>query len=73
MHLAVMRAAQRHCKFVADFTTKRLGLCKTQVVGVGWLSAAYQARLARDKLAAARKVAWVRTGARPRTALGGLL
>ena len=46
MHFSVMRATERHCKFVADFTTKRLGLGKTEVVGVGWLPAAYQARLA---------------------------
>ena len=50
MHLAVMRAAQRHREFVADLAAQCLHLRKFQVVRIGWLAAAQQAGLCGDKL-----------------------
>jgi hypothetical protein len=40
MHLAVVSAAERHRKFIADFATKRRQLRKTQVMSIGRTTAA---------------------------------
>ena len=45
MQLPMMTAAERDGELVADFQTQRSGLGKSQVVRIGWLSAANQARL----------------------------
>jgi hypothetical protein len=45
MQLPVMRAAQRHCKFVAHLLSESAGLGEPQVVRIARLSAADEARL----------------------------
>ena len=50
MHFAMVGSAERHCKFVADFAAERPGLGEAQVMGVGRLPRAYQARLCGHKL-----------------------
>ena len=50
MHLAMVGSAERHRKFVADFAAERPGLGEAQVMGVGRLPRAYQARLGGYKL-----------------------
>ena len=49
VQLAMMRPAQRYCKFVADLLAEPAGLCKTQMVWVTWLAAADKAGLASHK------------------------
>ena len=50
MHFAMVGSAERHRKFVADFAAERPGLGEAQVMGVGRLPRAYQARLGGHKL-----------------------
>jgi hypothetical protein len=47
---AMMGAAERHGKFVADLTPQRAELSKAEVMGVGGLASADQAWLPRDEL-----------------------
>jgi hypothetical protein len=42
MDLAMMAAAERHCKFVADLAAKRPVLRKAQVMRIGWRATANQ-------------------------------
>ena len=49
VQLAMMRPAQRYCKFVADLLAEPAGLCKAQMVGVTRLTAADKAGLARHE------------------------
>jgi len=45
MNLAVMASAKRDRELIADFSTERLGLCESQVVGIRRTTAAHQTRL----------------------------
>jgi hypothetical protein len=45
MHLAVMSPAQWDSKFIADLAAQRRGLRKSQVMGIGRLTAADQTNL----------------------------
>src|SRR5262245_33097619 len=45
MHCAVMRTAERHCKFVARFAAERARLHKSDVMRIRGLAAAQQAGL----------------------------
>ena len=45
MKLPMMTATERHCKFIADLEPDRARLRETQMVGIGWLPPADQARL----------------------------
>ena len=45
----MMPAAKRNSEFVADLATKRSLLCEAQMMGIGWYSAAQQARLVHDR------------------------
>ena len=49
MQLSMMTAAERYGEFVADFKTERSGLREPQVMRIGWLSAADEARLRGNK------------------------
>jgi hypothetical protein len=49
MQLSVMAAAQRYGKLVADLHAQRSQLGKAQVMRVGWLPAADEARLRDDE------------------------
>ena len=48
MQLAMMRAAKRYSKFIADFAAKRARLCKSQVVRIRRLPTAEKAWTVRD-------------------------
>jgi hypothetical protein len=49
MHLAVMSAAQRHRKFIADLAPKRRCLRKAQVMGIGGTPTADEARMLNNR------------------------
>ena len=50
MNFAMVPATERDCKFIADFAAERATLCKAQMVRVGRLATAYQARMLRNEL-----------------------
>jgi hypothetical protein len=50
MIVAVMDSAQRYREFVADLAPHRAVLGEPQMMGIGWASAAHQARLRCNKL-----------------------
>ena len=49
MQLPMMASAQRHCELVADFETQRSRLGKPQMMRIGRLPAADEARLRGDE------------------------
>jgi hypothetical protein len=50
MQLPVMATAERDGELVADFHAERSRLRKAQVMWIGWLPSAHQARLGGDEL-----------------------
>ena len=50
VQLPMMPAAKRHCELIAHFEANCPGLRKPQVMGIGWLPAADEARLRSNEL-----------------------
>src|SRR3954447_26934695 len=50
VQLTMVRAAERHRKFVAHFTPERARLRKLQMVRIGWAATAGEAGLGTDEL-----------------------
>src|SRR5580658_4373502 len=50
MNFAMVPAAERDRKLIADFAAERATLCKAQMVRIGWLATAHQARMLCNEL-----------------------